>query len=154
MKLRSTMEREECTRDPIFIFEVARYHYFHDKIADTDLVFNEDCFEDPETKDVITDDELVSRELAARYWAAETVFYTREEGETYGMRRKYKFGEPGKGWRVWCVCAEGQLGQILNTHEKIILGTITEKCKECGHENKAGSVQCTYCGKGIKPKVS
>lgn len=75
--------------------------------------------EDPNYPDfkeinVMTDKELVEYGLAVEYWnPMGKVFYTREEGEDYAKARPYKYGEQGKDWKIYCVCAEGELASVL-----------------------------------------
>lgn len=51
-----------------------------------------------------------SYEYYFEYWITERVFLTREEGEHYGKCRDYNYPD---GWRVYCVCAEGKLAELI-----------------------------------------
>lgn len=43
-------------------------------------------------------------------WHTESVWLTREEAEAHGKARNYNYKF---GWRVYCVCAEGKLAQLI-----------------------------------------
>ena len=64
------------------------------------------------------DDFLVKHSMARRYWTTWSggVWFTREEAEAEAERRSYNYGEKGKDWRVFCVCAFGELREILDEH--------------------------------------
>jgi len=46
-------------------------------------------------------------------WHTEGVFFTRKEGEDWAAARAYRWPH---GWQVYCICAEGQLAEILKAH--------------------------------------
>lgn len=111
----------ECNRDPIFLFQVRRtvffsegYHHFGlEWDSDAEAVINE------ETKKEVSDDELVEMGLAKRYWETESVWFDRLEAEGFGRRTQYNYpGKEGVGWRVYCVCAEGELAEVLKLHDQ------------------------------------
>lgn len=128
-KTRDQMAFSECTRDPIFLFQTADIVFLHDKMEDNGFEYDGDaeCIVNKnaapvmadgyETFPTVTDEELIDHECAIRKWRTEFVFYSREEGEQYGHRRKYKYGSEGTGWRVYCVCAEGELARVLDAHD-------------------------------------
>ena len=62
------------------------------------------------------DDFLYDRGMAKRHWTTFDggVWFTREEAEAEGERRSYHYGRKGKDWRVFCVCAHGDLEKILS----------------------------------------
>lgn len=66
------------------------------------------------------DDFLISRGQAKRCWTTWDggVWFTREEAEAEGERRDYYYGRKGKDWRVFCVCAQGELEELLNDHSE------------------------------------
>ena len=47
------------------------------------------------------------------YWETISVWYDREEAESFAKSTKYRYPD---GWRVYCVCAEGKLAELLNKH--------------------------------------
>jgi hypothetical protein len=68
--------------------------------------------------DTLDHEDAVEAECAAFYWETDAVFATREEARKHGERRPYAWGHEGIGWRVYCVCAEGALAQLLVRHWK------------------------------------
>lgn len=104
----------ECTRDPIFLFQVRRWRLLHEPDGfllddEGDLVH----VDDPEGTPAPSVDDLLSMECAFAWWETESVWLTREEAEAYGKARHYNYTS---GWRVYCVCAEGRLGELLREH--------------------------------------
>jgi hypothetical protein len=119
----------ECTRDPIFLFQRRRWVVLG---APSGYDFDDegDCvaLEDVEGSDVdgnpagtvLSGEDLAGRRFgewdtpcALETWDTEHVFLSREEGEAYGRARAYNYRD---GWRVYCVCAEGQLADALKAH--------------------------------------
>lgn len=118
----------ECTRDPIFLFQRRRWivtgapeGYEFD--CDGECVKWTDCdgngMEEPS---ILSPKDLAQNThdgcgwdvpCAIETWETESVWLSREEAEAYGRRRSYNYRD---GWRVYCVCAEGQLGQALKVH--------------------------------------
>jgi len=101
----------EITRDPIFLFQVKRYIYHGE--PDGYEWGGEDWYPEgnPEGAPLSSSD-LESLGAASSYWDAERVFFTREEGEQYGRDRHYNYPD---GWRVYCVCSEGVLAELLKS---------------------------------------
>ena len=111
----------EATRDPIFLLQSKRYYvspdyalpedwiWDHDEgeVVDTAVQIDEECFE------TVSNERLESAGVAFVHWVTERVFFTREEGEAYGKAKSYNYRD---GWRVYCVCAEGDLATILRAH--------------------------------------
>ena len=109
----STIERkpfaercsDECTRDVIFLFQRRRWN-LHD-------------YDHPE-RDVLIPMEKIHAEgwefgdwdhpCVTESWHTEGVYLTREEATAYGKRRDYNFAD---GWRVYGVCAEGELVELI-----------------------------------------
>lgn len=103
----------ECTRDPIFLFQRRRWNLVdvpegHELCAEG-AVYPKDR---PDA-DALTVDELKDLEAVVTWWETESVWLSREEAEDYGRRRAYNYRD---GWRVFCVCAEGRLGELLQEH--------------------------------------
>lgn len=44
------------------------------------------------------------------HWQTERVWLSREEATAWGEAKHYNYRE---GWRVYCVCAEGELAKLL-----------------------------------------
>jgi hypothetical protein len=121
----------ECTRDPIFLFQRRRWVVLG---APEGYDFDDegDCVAVDERAESLVDEGgfqertvLSGLDLAGRVfgewdtpcaletWDTEHVFLSREEGEAYGRARAYNYRD---GWRVYCVCAEGQLADLLSAH--------------------------------------
>lgn len=110
--------REECARDVLFLFQLRTitwtdtpegYEWDSDvmrKLPDND---NED---DPEEMD---DEEMLNRGSAVESWRTEGVYLSREEGESFGESKSYKYGEKNKNWRVYCVPANGKLTDLIRS---------------------------------------
>lgn len=111
---------DECTRDPIFLFqrrawnltsEPAGYEYVEDhgwvpEGVVTDA-HDEGCDELPEA---LSWQQLSELGCAVEEWHTEKVFLSRTEGEDHGKARAYNYLD---GWRVYCVPAHGQLAKLL-----------------------------------------
>lgn len=123
--------KKECTRDAIFLFQrkVINWHHIPDGWQYSDDIL----YMIKEDAEFATEDEIelfrdfsqpqVSlKEMAERitdydnweyvteHWETESVFLTREEGENYGNAKHYNYPN---GWRVYCVCAEGKLAELI-----------------------------------------
>ena len=46
-------------------------------------------------------------------WHTEHVFFTRQEGQAWADARSYRWPS---GYRIYCICAEGELAEILKQH--------------------------------------
>lgn len=49
-------------------------------------------------------------------WSPERVFLTRGEGERWANARSYRWEK----WKVYCVCCEGELSEILNREDSYV----------------------------------
>jgi hypothetical protein len=49
-------------------------------------------------------------------WKIDTVFFTREEAETWAKAREYRWKE----WQVWCGYATGDLCYVLRMPEAVV----------------------------------
>ena len=121
---------EECTRDVIFLFQRRRwelhglpdgYHTYDGGVyAGSDDPKDDDC--DHSERDVLIPLEKIHAEgwefgdwdhpCVTERWDTEGVYLTREEGERHGNARGYRYSD---GWRVYGVCAEGDLAELIKT---------------------------------------
>lgn len=115
---RGLVAEKEFTRDPIFLFQYRTYKMAH-KVSsmssmwgltadDEGIVFSLDGEE-------ISNKTLCEMGYLVEAWETERVYGTRAEGENYGKGRSYAYPN---GWRVYCVCAEGKLAELLVKHWK------------------------------------
>lgn len=110
----------ECTRDPIFLLQSRRWHVGPEGLP-PDVVWDADATDFRRVSPKDPDDAYLTMSAIAEEfpssvreeWRTERVFFTREEGDSYGKARAYNYPE---GWRVYCVCAEGQLAELLRAH--------------------------------------
>jgi hypothetical protein len=65
----------------------------------------------------VDDDFLLEKEWVTSHWRTESVWLRRDEAEAFAKSKAYKFGELGKGCRVYGDCAEGRLASILRLIE-------------------------------------
>jgi len=96
----------DFTRDPIFLLQTKRYWYAqgpYDWDSDNEEFSDEDG-------EPISRDRLVEEGYAGTYWDTIGVFLTREDGEEWAAARGYRWPD---GWRVYCICAEGDLVHVL-----------------------------------------
>lgn len=118
MKTRKEIAQQEATRDPIFLLQTRQvviksayleYDSDTEKYIETDLYAGDE----PES---YTLEELLEKgdDWAEVFWNTDLVFFTRDEAEGEAERRSYHYGRKGIDWRVYCVCAEGELKDILN----------------------------------------
>jgi hypothetical protein len=119
---RDAIADHEATRDPIFLFQ--RRRWIVTGCPDGWEIDEEgDCVRTGRSGD---DPEVLSLQQLSQHcygewdvpcaipvWETESVYLTREEGEAYGKSRHYNYRD---GWRVYCVCAEGRLGEVLKDH--------------------------------------
>lgn len=108
--------RDEVTRDPIFLFQKKIWNLISTPDDDSYHIDTESNIWKKDDEGNITDElatweELEDMECAICHWYTDLVFLTREEGEAYGTARAYNYPD---GWRVYCVCAEGSLKEVLN----------------------------------------
>lgn len=116
---RAESMREEMTRDPIFILQ-RKQHFFNRHTAEA-----HNLHQDDEGEYIWPNGKLASMktlediEVAIPYWATPgNVFYSRAEAEKHAEDRHYDWGKKDVNWRVYCTCAEGELAQALDDHEK------------------------------------
>jgi len=100
----------EITRDPIFLFQRARYIYTDRSNGRYEWDSEVESLVDAETNEMIGDETAVRLDLAIKVWETEHVFFTREEGEQWGRGHAYNYPD---GWMVYCVCAKGTLAKLL-----------------------------------------
>lgn len=100
---------DEVTRDPIFLLERRQWvcrdvaHYRYDSDAEV--------MRDPDGVEVDAAFKAASEDFE-EVWEVESVWFTREEAEGFAKRTEYR---RQYGWRVYCLCAEGKLAQILDS---------------------------------------
>jgi hypothetical protein len=120
---RGMVAYKESTRDPIFLFQKLDYGC-SEQDFDAMLALGWHCDEgwytsdDIENADTVTPQMMADHDIGTKHWDTHHVFFSREEARQFGLRRPYHWGEEGVGWRVYCVCAEGELAEILVNHEK------------------------------------
>lgn len=94
----------EATRDVIFILQSARKHWSEDDcrlkhMAEAEAEGNDDHEWEP-------------CDTCWTEWRPEGVWLSRKEAEEYGEARAYRWKD---GWRVYGLCAEGELAKLLKT---------------------------------------
>ena len=114
--------RREATQCPIFLLQISQIGFTADfnhadwEYLDDGVMRYRETGE--EYSDSAVDRFLLERGMARRYWTTfgGGVWFTREEAEAEAERRSYHYGEKGKDWRVFCVCAFGRLREIMDEH--------------------------------------
>jgi NTP pyrophosphatase (non-canonical NTP hydrolase) len=148
MKTRREMAEYEITTDPIFLFRRGRITYLSSD--DPEYYYCSDCegtFHEEEDEhlarhndsDVVlepmTDEELVIAGLAEHHWDVTTVFFSREEGESWGKARAYNFPD---GWNVYAVPATGYMSRILNIRPEVLQFALEMEEQLREHDNRPG----------------
>lgn len=129
-----TTHRERCereaTRGAVFLFQVNRYDVLGlpDGITYEDGSFfrthNEDGEELEEEESVSLDE--IKQETFGDYdtpcildiWKTESVWLDRDEATAFGEAKSYRYGQRGRDWRVYCVCADGDLAKLLQKQDE------------------------------------
>lgn len=103
--------KPKAPRTPIFLFQSAtvvpcdpKYWDCAQDFRDGNGCPGEGC-SNPEL-----DTHLIDQGVATRDWVTESVWLTRREAEAYGRDNERGYPE---GWRVYAVCAEGELVDAL-----------------------------------------
>lgn len=136
---RKQVAEQEGTRDPIFLLEVSRTEVAQASF-DNELYVENDYFKgggvfltpesynDYEAMDfsdeeaaeefwrnckTMDNEALMNHGLAIQYWDTDSVWLTREEAQQHAEKRSHHYGKEGIQWRVYCVCAEGELAKLL-----------------------------------------
>ena len=115
-----TGAKREMTQCPIFLLQIAQIGLTADYDVDDYKHLDDGVFVIKETGEEVSgrafDDFLLERGEARRYWTTFDggVWWTREDAEAYGESRSYHYGRKGKDWRVFCVCAFGELAKLLD----------------------------------------
>lgn len=145
---RDAVCNEEATRDVIFLLQKREVHldainglnhgqWFSDGEqvwVDAEQFSNKDVAEaiatdnwrardeDFDCDAVGVDDQtLIDNSWAFVTWRTESVWFRRPEAEAWAKSQRHNLGEFGKGCRVFGVCAEGRLANILKVvHSKEI----------------------------------
>jgi len=147
---RDAVGNQEATRDPIFLVQkrevlgidtingLTEHQFFHDD--DGDLWVDADLFDAKDRVEAKANDNwrrsdidfrcdairvdnetMVDRGWAIFSWRTESVWFRRPEAEAYAVGQRHNLGELGQGCRVYCVCAEGRLADLLKiVHNKEI----------------------------------
>lgn len=110
---------DEITRNPIFLLQSRQIIMTGEpKNANFD---GENWVVNGGTEDdymSLTEDDLIEQECATPYWQTESVWFTRQEAERWAINHSYRFGNGRRGvdWQVYCLCAEGELAELLKQH--------------------------------------
>lgn len=141
------IRRDEVTRDPIFILQSRDIVFLNHKdyvsadeecesgywilyATNRDNEAEQEYFEGnadcngnlPEPPKYFLDPEgILERGDAQEVWRTESVWLTREEATIWAENHAYRFS---KGWRVYCLCAEGQLAKLLHVEDTDLLGRL------------------------------
>ena len=110
---RDAIANQEATRDPIFLFQRRVINVIKEPdgyTTDGESWWKDEDDGEEDISDKIDNKWLLRHECAIEYWHTESVYLTREEAEEYGRQRYYNYPD---GWRVFCVCAEGELAKVL-----------------------------------------
>lgn len=99
---------DECTRDPIFLLQT-KLHHLTGEPFDTHRDDEGDIIDD-NTGEALSWEELEDRGCAAPFWETQSVWLDRDEAEAFAKATNYRYPD---GWRVYCVCAEGNLAELL-----------------------------------------
>lgn len=126
---RGDVAEAECTRDPIFLLQRRALHLTQVGLPDGvgidddgDLVtIVSGCLER------VGLDWLYAHfpESVLVIWQTAGVFFTRPEAERSGSAQEHNFGGSPACWRVYCVCAEGELAALLRTRSMAPSGDLT-----------------------------
>ena len=118
----------EITRDPIFLLQARRWQINHEGIPDPLELADDGDFVDSTGSEPVYYSMADIAEKWPDYvyaeWRTESVWFTREEAEGFGEARSYRFPE---GWRVYCLCAEGELAAILKAYTLEPTGTLKQE---------------------------
>lgn len=138
-KVSEGMDRDptnyECTRDPIFLLQIGvrKWTQIPDGVGcDGDGMWVEDRDELPDWIVQFVDEEDQTIDASAEFyavaekqendhgwpmiyveWRTESVFLTREEGESYAKSRGHRWDK----WQVYCVPCDGELARILREYQ-------------------------------------
>jgi len=112
-KTREQITKEEITRNPIFLLQRRRVYPYHEAAVEHDS--EAECFVLPESREPLTDDQMLELGYGFVVWEVVTVMLTREEAEDFGEKTKHRYGQGRKGvdWMVYCMPCEGELAQML-----------------------------------------
>lgn len=141
------IRRDEVTRDPIFLLQ-SRDIVFSNRedymsadgdyesgywihcLTNRDKEAEQKYFEGdadldgtfPEPPTYFLDLEgVLERGDAQEIWKTESIWLTREEATVWAEEHEYRFR---MDWRVFCLCAEGQLTKLLHVADTDLLGCL------------------------------
>lgn len=109
LQKRDAWAYQEMTRDPIFLLQ-RKERYVSTLCNDQ----HREQFED--------DGEYEPCDECITYWRTESVWLSREQGEAYGEAHAYNYRY---GWRVYCLCAEGELAVLLRNAANAVGAKLT-----------------------------
>jgi len=121
IKTRSEISKEECTCNPIFLFQKGIVRIYPDMPINYNSELEEifDLNGNP-----LSDDEILDNGFGYIEWMTEHVWATREEAEEWGRTHAYRYrasdgkdGRQGNEWQVFCVPCNGVLSKALLTHD-------------------------------------
>lgn len=126
----------EATRDPIFLLQIRCLQPIEIPdgyvVSDDGVIEREDLVEndqgeleptDPDGRpNTLSLEDLLNYEASGGitscafvHWSTEAVFYSRKEAEDWAKARHYRWRD---GYRIYCVCAEGELADLLKKYDQ------------------------------------
>ena len=122
--IRGDVAKPEATRDPIFLLQSRQEIWTEGALPDgwdwSDDHCKDETGELVHTEGKNLDARLVSNGNVVLAWRVESVFFTREEAESWAQERDYRWAF----WRVYCTTAEGALATLLACHSESPTGLL------------------------------
>jgi hypothetical protein len=112
MKTRVQIAKRECTTDPIFLMQTRQILGVNEEYHG-EIEYDSDAESYRYKGRKVSESYLIKNDMLITAWRVEGVYLTREEAEAEGKRRSYYYGKKGQDWRVYCVCARGELAKLL-----------------------------------------
>lgn len=106
---------EESTRDPIFLLQSRRLVLrtlpsgFKLTEEDYEIIRDDDRSEEPKLWSLDEIREQYGDDYVSEEWDVVGVWFSRAEASDFARRTQYRYEK----WRVYCVCADGELRDIL-----------------------------------------
>lgn len=123
MKPRNEIAKEECTCNPIFLFQKGIIRVYPDSPICYDSSLDTTVY--TKNGEPITNEQILEEGYGWIEWYTEHVWATREEAEEWGRTHAYRYrasdgkdGKPGKDWKVFCVPCCGELAELLEEYDK------------------------------------
>lgn len=116
MKNRDETQKEECTVNPVFLFQRGFIKIY----PDSPLEYNHDLECITKNGKPVSYDKILEDGYGWIEWQTEHVWLNREEAEKWGENHSYRYAKNGKKgrkgheWQVYCVPCCGDLATILN----------------------------------------